>query len=605
MALSIGGGGPSFSSSKFGLDQPAPGFAERCREACRTLFDKIGHWAGGESFAYKQLSKFGDALSGLKGSVDKEVLKDLQEHAKVFDAYSKAFDGAATSLQALRTLTGPILTGAADKFKNTPTEVVKQAEDKIAGFFRFDARVCDLATGKLHAGVNAGMLLKNAHKFGLSREEVKEILSIRSEIGQKCDSEYGKLHQSFKESTGFVEPLTNLVESDKKFFNSPNWGKFGRNPHVGPDVVAKVKESYELARTEIVESELMPLITKLIGEGKENEIGKAVTDAAGKLKAAQDEAMETVKLCKTISKAEKTTADFLEKVGLKQDATGPVEYKYETSMGEKCRATFSPDLSDKLRSFAGAATTGALQDCLAAKQAFCSGTGKFAALKESVEKLDQSHKNVSELLKQVTSTLDQFAVMSTESGYENKTRAQRDIDKISDQDAREAAEFMYSTLKNSAEEKAATAFDRVAAGGLESAIKGLRSAGTRTDLFESALFGIVTSPSKASDVAFMCDNLSGGLAKFEADVTSSFASCPVVVDILQEKAAEVASNFKSALVAEGKKPESDRFPDPDDIVKNLANYDALLQKAQRVAKALEAYPSSDWDKIGRKLWDIS
>jgi hypothetical protein len=74
---------------------------------------------------------------------------------------------------------------------------------------------------------------------------------------------------------------------------------------------------------------------------------------------------------------------------------------------------------------------------------------------------------------------------------------------------------------------------------------------------------------------------------------------------LQEKAAEVASNFKSALVAEGKKPESDRFPDPDDIVKNLANYDALLQKAQRVAKALEAYPSSDWDKIGRKLWDIS
>lgn len=596
-------GGPSSKGSAWGLNQPDPGFAERCREACRNLFEKIGYWAGGESFAYKQLSKYGDALSGLQGKVNNDVLQDLKEHGSKLQAYKNAFDGAATTFQALRDVTGGVLKDAADKFENTPTQVVKQAEDKIASFFRFDARVCDLKTGKLHDGVDAGILLKNAHKFGLSREDVKQILSIRAEIGRECDSQYAKLHQSFKESTGFLKPLTDLVESDKKFFNDPAWGTRARDKNVGPDAVRKIKGSYELARTQIVDTELNPLIASLKAEGKESEIGKAVTAAAAKLKDAQDAALETVKLCETISKAEKTTAQFLESVGLKPGATGPVEYQ-EKSQPPR-RAIFSPEISVKLRWAAEGVTTSALMDCRNAKAEFCKGSGSAADLKSSIEKLDKSREGVRELLTQVTNALDQFSQMSSDPGHEGKTIAQREMENFKDNTARESAEDLYRSLKQQAEAKAADAFELIGKGGLEGVVQGLRSAALRTDLFESALFGITTTPSKATDIRYICDKLADGLGGFEASCAARHYDKPILLEILQEESEAIAENFEAALVAENKKPEAERFSDPDAVVENLGNYDALLEKAAQVSTTLETYPLDRWNALGREVWDIS
>lgn len=591
---------PAVSLPRLGVDEPSPGFLSQCRDALQNVVGKAFHrlhWAAvGESYADQKIAKLSERLSQFEKGLSDGVASKIKESATLLADTDKAFKEARPEFaQALDSLKTPLGT-ALNSFKTGHDNALGQLKKDITNALKTN----EAAWRLIASGSTVAQLLELVPQMNLSRQEKQSLLTVFGREGAEVKRKSAELLQSFGDLKGVADRLSELGQADKKFFDK-YLAKLTPVPGVSQEAINKSKAIYQAAYTKIISTDLASKMNeaanKSPGEAMKG-MSEAIDAAKTQLEAAQKQALQVIEISKAVSNAQAVSDLFSSNLGL--SGSGEITLRYKDSTGSEVTRKFSSGVSDDLRNTCNALRTEQLEACKGAFDAFLQvpSTDKaFADMSPVVKALNglqETHKNIGELIQAVGGALDPFVTMSTEAGHQMKTVIRREIDQLADFSAQYHANSLLATAQSKAEAAVAAAFG-LKDKGAAAVIDELKSVASYKDMFIGGMVAIRNTPDKADEINGFLGRAQQKYEDFKtrAESITDILAVPEVMALLKKELSAARTAVGTILIRENQKLEADRFDNMEDLEKQLLNTDGLLRQARAVAALMADEPVID------------
>lgn len=591
---------PALGMARLGVDEPSPGFLSQCRDALQNVVGKAFHrlhWAAvGESYADQKIAKLSERLSQFEKGLSDGVASKIKESATLLADMDKVFKEARPGFSdTLTTLKSPLGT-ALNSFKTGHVNALSRLETDITNALGTN----EAASRLIARGSTVAQLLEAAPQMDLSRQEKQSLLRVFGREGAEADRKSAELLQSFGDLKGVADRLSDLVKADKKFFDK-YLAKLTPVPGISQEAIDKSKAIYEAAYTKIIATDLASKMNEAAGKSPGEAMkgmSEAIDAAKTQLEAAQKQALQVIEISKAVSMAQGKSDLFSSRLGL--SGSGEITLRYKDSTGSEVTRKFSSGVSDDLRNTCNALRTEQLQACKRAFHAFLQvppTDETFADMSPVVKALNglqETHKNIGELMQAVGNALDPFVTMSTEAGHQMKTACQREIELMDNDDAQIAANGLLDEISFRAENAVAGALS-LSTNGTTAVIDELKSVASYKDMFIGGMVAIRNTPDKADEINGFLGRAQQKYEDFKtrAESNTDILAVPEVMALLKKELSAARTAVRNILISENQKTEADRFDNVGDLEKQLLNTDELLRKAKAVAALMADEPVID------------